>query len=65
MDWARNSGSETPVKKLNPTSTTDFSYKTLCVTLYDDDNDNTGDVVHDVDDDDGDEDLVCLSRARS
>ena len=37
------------------------------VTLYDDDNDNTGDVVHDVDadDDDGDEDLVCLSRARS
>ena len=28
---ARNSDSETPVEKLNPTSTTDFSYKTLCI----------------------------------
>ena len=31
MDRARNYDSETPVEKLNPTSTTDVSYKTLCI----------------------------------
>ena len=34
MERARNSDSVTPVEKLNPTSTTDFSYKTLCIVFF-------------------------------
>ena len=34
MERAQNSDSETPVEKLNPTSTTDFSYKTLCIVFF-------------------------------
>ena len=31
MGWARNFASKTPLKKLNWSSTTGFSYKTLCI----------------------------------
>ena len=31
MDWAQNFSSKTPLKKLNWSSTTGFSYKTLCI----------------------------------
>ena len=31
MGWAQNFASKTPMKKLNWSSTTGFSYKTLCI----------------------------------